>query len=94
METQQSKTYTKGDVIVEDIRIGDIHYEYGYGCCIKSEVVTMPTATENQDGTKLWQWQSKRLSTGDIIDYAVSDKCAHYGPNLYTSEAYTGMRMI
>lgn len=31
-------TYTKGNVIVEKIKIGDIHYEYEYGIGIKSEV--------------------------------------------------------
>lgn len=77
-------TYTKGNVIVEEIKIGDIHYEYEYGVGIKCEVVTLPVRDE--DG--LWLWKSKNLTTGDIIDYGVHEKYSHYGPNLYNHEAY------
>ena len=35
-------TYTKGNIIVENIKIGDIHYEYGYGLGIKVEVISLP----------------------------------------------------
>ena len=31
-------TLTKGNVIVENIKIGDIHYEFEYGMGIKCEV--------------------------------------------------------
>jgi len=37
------KTYTKGNVIVEEIKVGDIHYEYELGVGIKCEVTTLPT---------------------------------------------------
>ncbi len=84
-----SKTYTKGNVIVEDIKVGDTHYEFEYNMCIKSEVISLPTRDE--DG--LWEWQSKR-SNGQIINYAVSEGHSHYGPNLYDYEAYKGCRML
>jgi hypothetical protein len=29
------KTYTKGNIIVEDIKVGDIHYEFEYSLGIK-----------------------------------------------------------
>lgn len=79
-----SKTYTKGNVIVEDIKIGDIHYEYEMGLGIKCEVITLPT--NNKDGQ--WEWKSKNVKSGKIIDYLVDPKYSHYSANLYDYEAY------
>lgn len=76
-------THTKGNVIVENIKIGDIQYEYEYGCGIKSTVISLPVRDE--DG--LWTWQNK-TDKGEIINYAVAEKYSHYSPNLYTYEAY------
>lgn len=76
-------THTKGDVIVEDIKIGDIHYEYGYGVGIKVEVISLPVKEGDQ-----WTWQAKQVSNGRIIDYLVTEGFSHYAPNLYTYEAY------
>lgn len=78
------KTITKGNVIVEDIKIGDIHYEFEYNMGIKSEVITLPERDENG----YWSWKSKNFKTGNIIDYGVNEKYSHYGPNLYDYEAY------
>ena len=79
------KTHTRGNVIVEDIKIGDIHYEYGrYGVGIKVEVITKPVRDE--DG--MWAWKSKNLNSGEEIEYGVNEKYVHYGPNLYDYEAY------
>ena len=36
-------THTKGNIIVEEIKVGDIHYEYDMGLGIKCEVLTKPT---------------------------------------------------
>lgn len=36
------KTYTKGNVIVEDIKVGDVHYEFEYFSGVKCEVITLP----------------------------------------------------
>lgn len=83
------KTYTKGNVIVEDIKIGDIHYEYQLGACIKSEVISLPK--RNDDG--LWEWQSRIVNNDRIINYAVHEKYSHYGPNLYDYEAYIVMKL-
>lgn len=85
-----SKTYTKGNIIVEDIKIGDIHYEFGYGACIKTKVISLPKRTE--DG--LWEWKSKSVTTGEIVPYAVHEKYSHYGPNVYDNEAYLNCKMV
>lgn len=83
-------TYTKGNVIVENIKIGDIHYEYEYGIGIKCEVISMPV----RDSDGLWEWQSKNVNGGAIINYAVHEKYSHYGPNLYDHEAYHCNRYV
>ena len=78
-------TLTKGNIIVENIKIGDIHYEFDYNCGIKCEVITLPTKDENG----YWSWKSKNLKSGDIINYGISEDMQHYGPNLYDYEAYS-----
>ena len=77
-------TRTKGNVIIENIKIGDIHYEFEYGIGIKCEVISLPQRDENG----YWTWKSKNLNSGRIIDYGVNEKYSHYGPNLYDYVAY------
>lgn len=77
-------TTTKGNVIVENIKVGNIHYEFEYCCGIKCEVITLPIRDEN--GT--WRWKSRNMNNDNIIDYAVTEEMSHYSPNLYDYEAY------
>ncbi len=79
-----SKTYTKGNVIVEDIKIGDIHYEFEYSFGIKCKVLTLPV----RDDDGYWTWQSENVNTGKIINYGVNEKYSHYSSNLYDYIAY------
>lgn len=78
-------TRTRGNVIVEDIKIGDIHYEFGYGCGIKCEVITLPV----RDEKGYWTWKSKNVNSGKEIEYGVTDGMSHYSSKLYDYEAYT-----
>lgn len=77
-------THTKGNVIVEEIKVGDIHYEYDMGLGIKCEVLTKPKL--NEDGN--WTWKSKNVNSEKEIDYLVNPKYSHYSANLYDYEAY------
>ena len=77
-------THTKGNIIVEDIKVGDIHYEYEWNVCIKCEVLTLPV----RDETGYWTWTSKSLTTGKTIEYGVSEEHSHYSPKLYDYPAY------
>ena len=87
----EEQTRTKGDVIVQDIKIGDIHYVTEYGCTIVSEVITLPKRDE--DG--YWSWKSKMQSNPEeIIDYGVRERMSHYAPKLYTYLAYSGTKII
>ena len=77
-------THTKGNVIVENIKVGDIHYEYEYGCGIKCQVVTKPI--QNEDGN--WIWKSKNLINNASISYMINSEYTHYSANLYDYPAY------
>ncbi len=77
-------THTKGNVIVEEIKVGDIHYEYDLGLGIKTKVLTKPKL--NEEGN--WVWKSKNLNSNKEIDYLVNPKYSHYSANLYSYEAY------
>ena len=77
-------TMTKGNVIVENIKVGDIHYEFEYGVGIKCKVITLPI----RDDDGYWTWKSLNLKTNKIIEYGVSEGMAHYSSNLYDYEAY------
>jgi len=85
-----NKTLTKGNVIVEDIKVGDVHFEFEYNCYIKSEVISLPK--KNAEGN--WVWQSKNLKSGSVIDYMVNPKYSHYAAKLYDYEAYSGCTQI
>lgn len=85
------QTMTRGNVIVENIKVGDIHYEYDMGVGLKCEVITLPKLEDEQ-----WDWQSKNLTTGAIIEYSVPDVNSEgykfnnqCGLKLYDYEAYT-----
>lgn len=93
------KATTKGGIIIEDIKVGDIHYEYEYGLCIKTRVIEGPMQTENdEDNHSVWSWKSVHIlpdgTDGKIIDYQVSSKYSYYGPNVYNYEAYIGCKMV
>ena len=83
------KTLTKGNIVVEDIKIGDVQYEYEYGVGIKSTVITLPV----RDDDGYWTWKNKQES-GSIINYGVREGFSHYAPNLYDYEAYQVNHMI
>lgn len=87
-------TTTKGGIVIETIKIGDIHYEYEYGCCIKSTVISLPVKVTEEINEEYWTWQSKHDLSDRIIDYGVSKKYSHYGPNLYDYEAYGGVEYV
>ena len=84
------KTFTRGDVVPQQIKIGDIHYEYDMGCVVKSEVIELP-----KWNGKGWEWKSKKINDNTIINYYVSHEHGSvYGAKLYTYEAYSGMKEI
>jgi hypothetical protein len=83
-------THTKGNIIVEEIKIGDTHYEFEYGMCIETKVLTLPV----RDDEGYWSWKSVSVKNEKIIDYGVHEKYSHYAPNLYDCIAYEGCKMI
>lgn len=84
MENTEKKVYTKGNVVVNDIQIGDIHYEYDYGVGIKLKVITKPIRSYEGD----WTWTSVIISNNKEMKYFVKEGMEHYSANLYDYEAY------
>ena len=78
------KTHTNGNIIVEDIKVGDIHYEFDYNMGIEVKVITEPK--RNDEG--VWIWKSEKVNNGKIINYAVTEDLSHYSPKLYDYKAY------
>lgn len=83
-------THTRGNIIVENIQVGDIHYEFGYGYGVKLEVLTKPE--KNEDGA--WTWKSKRVSDESEVNYLVHPEWSHYSAKLYDYIAYTVKEML
>ncbi len=81
---ENKKTLTKGNVIVEDIKVGDIHYEFEYGVGFKCMVLTQPT----RDDDGYWTWKSEGINNGKIVEYGVREGMSHYSPKLYDYPAY------
>lgn len=42
------KTHTGGDIIVEEIKVGDIQWEIDYDLALKVEVLSLPQLKDNQ----------------------------------------------
>jgi len=49
--------HTKGNIKTEDIKVGDIHYEFEYGLYIKCEVLTTPVKTVDKEEGDYWTWK-------------------------------------
>lgn len=81
-------TVTRGGVVIEDIKIGDIHYEAEFGVALKVEVITLPK--KNEKGQ--WVWKSKIVNKEEEVDYLVTPGLVHYGPNLYPAKDFKGRR--
>jgi hypothetical protein len=73
------ETKTKGNVIVEKIKIGDILYEYTNGFYVETIVMTLPKMDENG----FWSWVSVNTSTEESITYYCSPIYNEYNPTLY-----------
>ena len=85
-----SRIFTHGNVEVQNIKVGDIHYEYEGSVYAKVEVITLPES----DGRGGWRWMANNMKTGEEVHYFVTEGWGHYGPKLYDHEAYTGCEQV
>ena len=93
---------TKGNVIVNKIEVGDIHWEHMYKCCIKVVVVEAPERYLITNGTTSvpspaqyrWIWKSQildkhdKLIDGAVITYGTDESCNHHAPDLNDRSGY------
>ena len=89
-EVKPKRIFTGGNVEVQNIKVGDIHYEYEHGFFVKVEVLTLPQS----DREGRWYWQSRDLKKNNKIDYLVTEGSSHYAPKLYDYEAYMGCTQV
>lgn len=85
---------TRGNIVVEDIKVGDIHYEYGYRREeYVMEVTQVPTRSESSIGAQ-WTWKAKCIQAphpdyiGNENEFLITEGLEHYGPTLYNYQAY------
>lgn len=84
------KTYTKWNIIVEDIKVWDIHYQcWQYIWSIKIRVLTKPTLKWDQ-----YTWLSEIVETWEKVDFLVTKWMSHYAPALYDYPAYLNISNI
>jgi len=78
-------TKTKGNVIVEDIKIGDIHFDYSGAFEREVEVLSNPVL----DDRDAFNWSALNKDSGEIIKYSVVKGFEQYSPKLYDYPAYS-----
>jgi len=83
MKKEDKQVYTRGDVVVNKLKIGDTVYEYEFGHEIKTTVTIEPQRDENG----LWSWTGE-TEDGEAVRYSVHEDYPHYAPKLYTYPAY------
>ncbi len=84
-----TKTFTKGNIIIENLKCGDVIYEFGYNMCIKSTITKEPTLVDG-----IWYFDSLIEGKNETINYAQSTEYPHYGLNIYDCMAYTVSKII
>ena len=70
------------------LKKGDKIYECRYREGTLIELITDPILEIQPGGSHYWHWQAKIVSTGQIIDYGISEEAPQYGPHLYRQNIY------
>jgi hypothetical protein len=89
-QENQKDVHTKGNVIVNKIKVGDIHYEYDMGLEMEFEVLTKPVRSDEGQ----WTWKAKNTTDGKEVSFLVTEGFSHYAPNLYDCQAYGGCKRL
>ncbi len=79
-------------ITLNELKIGDTLYEYGYGLELITKVITTPISTDIEINNKLykqWSWKSMVQNSNAIVDYVITEGMEHYGPKLYDYPAYS-----
>ena len=70
------------------LKKGDKIYECRYREGTLIELITDPILEIQPGGSHYWHWQAKIVSTGQIIDYGISEEAPAYGPKLFRKNMY------
>jgi hypothetical protein len=74
-----------------ELNVGDIFYECQSGFNIQAKVTTQPkskTITFMEEEKIQWQWTAVNVTTGEEINYCLTEGLEHYGPRLYSEPQY------
>lgn len=83
-DVKSNKLLTRGGIVIEDIKVGDIHYEFSGPFGIECRVSSKPEL--DNDGN--WIWESVNVRTNNKIKYFINPDYVHYSANLYDNIAY------
>ena len=79
---------------IKEIKVGEVYFESGQHGNIKFTVKEEPTEFECECGAGVQiRWVGSVEGHNDI-DYLLTKGAEHYGPSIYTSPAYVGVREI
>jgi hypothetical protein len=81
---------TRGDVVVNNLKVDDIIYEFEYNLVIVAKVTTTPL--RSPDG--YWTFDAVNTLNSRVINYAMDENLSHYAPKLYTYMAYSECTQI
>lgn len=70
------------------LKKGDRIYECRYREATLTELITDPEVRVQSDGSAFWHWQAKIVSTGQIVEYGISETSPQYGPRLFRKNMY------
>lgn len=77
-------------IIFEDIKIGDIHYEFFYDKYVKVKVLTTPIFDSD---SKCFSWKSIKINDNTEIDYTINIDYLN-SIKLYNYMAYHGCKEV
>jgi len=76
-------------ILEQNYQVGDTAWEYlGYGTMAQITFVTVPVYDEKLF-TLTWKATVGTMENPEEVDYLITKGFEHYGPRLYSYEAYT-----
>lgn len=74
-------------IIACDLKIGDVFIEDYGRSTEKFEVTAAPDVTcDDHDLGNQVRWQGKSLTDGRLVDFLITAKYEHYGPNISVAQ--------
>lgn len=83
------KIFTKGNVLVNEIKVNDIHFLYELGFEIIYKVISDVQKEPGVGSSNYYSWKAINVGTGAEEEFGIDDRYSGmYGPNIYDYRAY------